>query len=101
MLALAPLLLALHPVPPPTLRRAAAPALPSFLSRGAVAATTAAAASLTGAPLPVFAEGGGLPLVGTFFETDDGRQVIVFFAQVHGACMACAWRLHGVSIPWP
>lgn len=80
MLALAPLLLALHPVPPPTLRRAAAPALPSFLSRGAVAATTAAAA-LAGAPLPVFAEGGGLPLVGTFFETDDGRQVIVFFAQ--------------------
>ena len=80
MLALAPLLLALQPVRPPTLR-AAAPALPAFLSRGAVAAT-AAAASLTGAPLPVFAEGGGLPLVGTFFETDDGRQVIIFFAQV-------------------
>ena len=40
-----------------------------------------AAAAVAGVPLPVFAEGGGLPLVGTFFETDDGRQVIVFFAQ--------------------
>ena len=24
-----------------------------------------------------------------------------FFAQVHGACVAHAWRMHGVSIPWP
>jgi signal peptide peptidase SppA len=87
MLALAPLLLALQPLPQPTLRRgvpttlrAAAPAPPSFLSRGAVAAT-AAAAAVAGGPLPAFAEGGGLPLVGTFFETDDGRQVIIFFAQ--------------------
>ena len=88
MLALAPLLLALQPLPQPTLRRgvpttqrAAAPAPPSFLSRGAGAAT-AAAAAVAGGPLPAFAEGGGLPLVGTFFETDDGRQVIIFFAQV-------------------
>jgi signal peptide peptidase SppA len=44
-----------------------------------VAAT--AAAAVAGGPLPAFAGGAGLPLVGTFFETDDGRQVIVFFAQ--------------------
>merc|ERR1740139_1307336 len=67
VLVLAPLLLALQPVPPPTLQRSVP------LLRGA-------APAIAGTPLPVFADG-GLPIVGKFFETDDGRQIIVFFAQ--------------------
>merc|ERR1740130_2673456 len=53
-------------------------AMPSLLSRGAVAGT---AALVAGGPLPVLADSGGLPLVGTFFETDEGRQITVFFLQ--------------------
>jgi hypothetical protein len=89
MIALAPLLLALQPLPRgPTPTRATQPAVPALFSKGAAAAAAAVAAS----PLPAFAKqaaavaeaadtDGGLPIVGKFFETEEGRQVLVYLAQ--------------------